>query len=143
MRSSTLGRIGSSPNTALELANTMRGTPASRAATSMLRKPLTLLSCVSSGRSIERGTLPSAAWCSTRSTPLQASRQVSSERMSPSMKRTPSGTLSRLPVEKLSSPTTFWPSSSSFTARLEPMKPATPVTSQVRRSALMRCCTSA
>jgi hypothetical protein len=35
-----------------------------------------------------------------------------------------------LPVEKLSKPTTGWSSLSSSSRRLDPMKPATPVTSQ-------------
>jgi hypothetical protein len=46
-----------------------------------------LLSFEATGSSIERGTLPSAAWCSTSSAPRRRSRQVASERMSPSMKR--------------------------------------------------------
>ena len=50
---------------ALEAAYTMRRTPASRAATSMCRKPVTFESWLVIGSSIERGTLPSAAWCST------------------------------------------------------------------------------
>src|SRR4051812_3487961 len=37
-----------------------------------------------------------------------------------------------LPVEKLSRPTTLWPSLSSCSVRCEPMNPAAPVTSQVR-----------
>jgi hypothetical protein len=39
--------------------------------------------CVVSGSAIERGTEPSAASCSTTSTPAQALRQVASSAMSP------------------------------------------------------------
>src|SRR5688572_25102832 len=119
----------------------------------MLRKPLMLLSLDDSGSSIERGTLPSAAWCSTSSAPSQAWRQVANERMSPSRKRNcfqrsaPTAFLtwtrfSRLPVEKLSRPVTAWPWFSRCSTRCEPMKPAAPVTSQRRGRRLMCCCTS-
>src|SRR3954464_989590 len=119
----------------------------------MLRKPLMLLSFDEIGSSIERGTLPSAAWCSTSSFCSHAWRHVSSERMSPSMKRilfhasTPTAfftwlRLLRLPVEKLSSPVTAWPWLSRCSTRLEPMKPAAPVTSQRRGLRLMCCSTS-
>jgi hypothetical protein len=50
---------------------------ASRAATSMFRKPVTLVSLVSDRVAIERDTEPSAAWCSTKSTPSQARAQSS------------------------------------------------------------------
>src|SRR2546422_8370432 len=113
----------------------------------MLRKPFMLLSWVRIGRSIERGTLPRPAWCRTMSTPLHASRQVSWERISPSINRKSVLTeflmCSRLagdPVEKLSSATTSWPSFRSFSAQCEPMKPAAPVTSQVRLRSLIRAC---
>src|SRR3954471_18055780 len=119
----------------------------------MFRKPLMLLSFEESGSSIERGTLPSAAWCSTSSFWSQAWRHVSSERMSPSIKRilfhasTPTAfftwlRLLRLPVEKLSSPVTLCPWLSRCSTRLEPMKPAAPVTSQRRGLRLMCCSTS-
>src|SRR5512138_36224 len=115
----------------------------------MLRKPFTLLSCVRSGLSIERGTLPRPAWCSTTSTDAQAALQVSSARISPSTKRKffqraspaarrTSSRFSRFPVEKLSRPTTFWSSASRRSTRCEPMKPAAPVTSQRRWPALTR-----
>src|SRR5712692_6160506 len=41
---------------------------------------------------------------------------------------TPSGTCSRTPYARLSTPTTLCPSARSRSARLLPMKPATPVT---------------
>src|SRR4051794_17789862 len=127
----------------------MRDTPASRAATSMLRNPVMFAALEEIGSSMERGTLPSAAWCSTTCAPAQASRQSSSARMSPSMKRNErvccsvrffvmESTFSRLPVAKLSRPTTFWSSFRSCSARCEPMKPAAPVTSQQRGSVRMR-----
>ena len=76
-----------------------------------------LTSLVVIGSFSERGTEPSAAWCSTRSTPCTARWQVARSRMSPSMKVkrahcsgvTAARTSSRLcwcPVAKLSSPTT-------------------------------------
>src|SRR3954462_12668366 len=119
----------------------------------MLRKPVMLLSFEERGAGIERGTLPSAAWCSTSSFCSQAWRHVSSERMSPSMKRilfhasAPTAfftwlRLLRLPVEKLSSPVTLCPWLSRCSTRLEPMKPAAPVTSQRRGLRLMCCSTS-
>src|SRR6185295_14541858 len=119
----------------------------------MLMKPETLASLLETGSSIERGTLPSAAWCSTSSAPSQARRQASRERMSPSMKRNlaqrspPTAfftwfRLSRLPVEKLSRPTTLCPWLSRCSTRFEPMKPAAPVTSQRRGLRLMCCSTS-
>ena len=45
-----------------------------------------LAALVANGSSMLRGTLPSAAWCSTQSTPSQARRQSASSRMSPSLK---------------------------------------------------------
>src|SRR4051812_28491250 len=119
----------------------------------MLRKPSTLLCIEAIGSSMERGTLPRAAWCSTSSTEPHASRQVSKERMSPWMNLKffaafsptlffTSDKFSGLPVEKLSRPTTFWPARSRVSARWEPMKPAAPVTSQVRWRALVRSSSS-
>jgi len=119
----------------------------------MLRNPFTLLSCVRSGLSIERGTLPRPAWCSTTSTEAQAALQVSRARMSPSTKRnfaqraSPTqrrtcSRLARLPVEKLSRPTTACSSLSRCSTRWEPMKPAAPVTSHRRGPAWMRLRTS-
>ena len=49
-----------------------RGRLGSRAATSMLSNPLTLAALVVIGSRIDRSTEPSAAWCCTRSTPVQA-----------------------------------------------------------------------
>ena len=43
----------------------------------MFRKPVTLLACVRSGSLIDRGTEPSAAWCSTMSTDAHAFRHAS------------------------------------------------------------------
>src|SRR6266480_1092346 len=119
----------------------------------MLRNPVTLLSWLAIGSAIEPGTLPSAASCSTNSAERHARRQVSSERISPSMKRKfrhwPSATASctcarlrRLPIEKLSSPITRWSSLSRVSRRFEPTNPATPVTSQVRGRVLKRPCTA-
>ena len=100
-----------------------------------------------SGSSIERGTEPRAAWCRIASTPAAAVSQSSREATLPSTKwkrakraaPTASRTWSRLvlwPVAKLSRPLTVWSSSSSASSSEEPMKPATPVTSQRRGFAL-------
>jgi hypothetical protein len=118
-----------------------RFTLASRAATSMFRKPVILVSLVPIGLSIERDTEPSAASCKTYSTPSQARAQSLNWRMSASTNvklvhccaLTRSRTWSRLrwlPVAKLSRPVTHWFSLSSASTRLEPIKPAAPVTSQ-------------
>jgi hypothetical protein len=56
---------------------------ASRAAVIMFRKPVMLTSLLVIGSAIERDTEPSAAWCSTKSTPSQARAQSASWRMSP------------------------------------------------------------
>jgi hypothetical protein len=127
--------------------------PARRAASSSARWPVTLAAFDSSGASIERGTEPSAAWCSTKSTPETASPQMFAEATSPSTRRKrenlsrpsfafTSSRLARRPVEKLSRPVTDWSSSSSDSSSEEPMKPATPVTSQRRGFALSCCWTS-
>src|SRR6478735_4968822 len=115
----------------------------------MLTKPVTFVWWVGTGSAIERGTEPSAAWCSTMSTPRQASRQAAGSTMLASMKRcwrhacgpTACSTCSRLarcPVAKLSSPTTCWPQRSRCSTSCEPMKPALPVTSQARLRAPRR-----
>ena len=109
----------------------------------VLPKRLHLLTAwmVAIGSAMERGTEPSAAWCSTMSAPAQAARHTCGSAMLPSMKRwrfqasapTATATSSRLrrwPVAKLSTLTTRCPSRSSASSRCEPMKPADPVSAQ-------------
>src|SRR5687767_7178401 len=115
----------------------------------MFTKPVTLVWCVGPGSAMERGTEPSAAWCSTMSTCLQAVRQAVGSAMLPSMKRcrrqacgptacSTSSRFRRCPVAKLSRLTTLSPRRSSTSTRCEPMKPADPVTSQVFTACLER-----
>ena len=59
--SSRLGRAAASPYTDDEPAYTKRRTPASRAATSMVRVAVALLRCEEAGSSTERATLGTAA----------------------------------------------------------------------------------
>src|ERR1039457_433721 len=85
--SSTFGNPGSSPYTAQLDAYTNLLTFASRAAISMLRKPVTLLRWHPSGSLIDWGTDPSAASCNTKSTAAHASRHAAKSPISPCMKR--------------------------------------------------------
>ncbi len=68
-----------------------RFTPASRAATSMLRNPPMLTSLVVMGSLIERGTEPRAASCKTYWHPSTARRQSARLRISPTMRVKRSG----------------------------------------------------
>lgn len=119
-----------------------RPTPARRAASSTFKNPLTFTAFVARGSDSERGTDPSAAWCSTTSTSLQHARHRSGSRISPSwnvrrarrlddkVDKTLS-TFERRPVERLSRIRTFWSSRNKAETRCDPIKPAPPVTSHV------------
>src|SRR5437667_7802130 len=91
--------------------------------------PVTFTWLELSGSSTERGTERSAAWWKTPSTPATARRTTTASRRSPSTTSTSRAVrFSRRPVEKSSSTRTRSPRPTSASTRLEPMKPAPPVT---------------
>ena len=94
-----------------------------------------LTSFVVIGSLMERGTEPNAASCKTYSISSTAFRQSSIFRISPTCKLKVCGYCSNkgkifpgFPVEKLSKQRTICPSIKRYSQRLEPIKPAPPVT---------------
>ena len=95
--------------------------------------PPTLTSLVRPGSAIESGTDGIAARWKTKVAPCTARSTACGSAIEPSISEklgnsASSAAFSRLPLEKSSRPTTWWPCRSSASERCPPMKPAAPVT---------------
>src|SRR5919109_2345191 len=98
------------------------------AASSTLTVPSTLIAPSLAGSAVARRTSTCAARWKHSSGRASSNTSSSGSRMSASTSRTPSGTCSRLPLERSSTTTTSSPRASSASTMCEPMKPAPPVT---------------
>src|SRR3954447_10814289 len=126
---SGVGRSAAPPYTLLDDTYTTRRAPVRRAALSTVRVPWVLARSVANGCSTERSTARWAARWNTTSTSSTALVTTALSATSPSISSAPGGTFSRYPVERSSSTRVGCPSATRRSARLEPMKPAPPVTS--------------
>src|SRR5690625_1077201 len=104
----------------------MRGTPASRIASSSAWVPATFVSQYFCGSVTDSPTSDFAAKCKTASK-LESSTDEARE-ISASMNGTPRGTADKCPVDKSSSTVTSWPAAHSCAVTTEPIYPAPPVT---------------
>src|SRR4051812_13980958 len=122
---------------------TKRRTPCSRAASSRLTVPSTLVRASNAGSATDlRTSIWAARWKTTSGCSLaKTSRTVAASRMSVVCSRTPlvsaSARLDSRPVERLSMTATSSPRARRASTRLEPMKPAPPVTrARIERATL-------
>src|ERR671937_397246 len=100
--------------------------PCRRAASSTRIVPATFTSASCSGRSTDTRTSTCAARWKQTSAPSKC--ESSGSRMSASSSRAPSGTFSRLPLERSSRTSTSSPRARSASTTCDPMNPAPPVT---------------
>src|SRR5215210_3116187 len=120
---------------------TKRRTAAARAASRTLTVPATFTPASKAGSATDRRTSIWAARWKTTSGAAEAtsSRIAAPSRMSASWKRASSARFERRPVERSSTTVTSSPRASSASTRLEPTKPAPPVTRARMGSLILGC----